>query len=64
MVGGIFCDLEKVFDCINHKILLSKLEFYDIKGKAKLWFKSYFTNRYQKSQIMNLTKIIFLHRKK
>jgi hypothetical protein len=39
MVGGIFCDQEKAFDCINHKILLSKLEFYDIKGKAKLWFK-------------------------
>ena len=47
MVGGIFCDLEKAFDCINHKILLSKLEFYDIKGKTKLWFKSYFTNKYQ-----------------
>jgi len=47
MVGGIFCHLEKVFVCINHKILLSKLEFCDIKRKAKLWFKSYFTNKYQ-----------------
>ena len=33
MVGGIFCYLQKVFNCINHKILLSKLEFYGVKEK-------------------------------
>jgi len=53
MVGGIFYDLEKTFECTNHKILLSKLEFCGLKGKAKLWFESYFSNRYQRVLITN-----------
>jgi hypothetical protein len=52
-IGGIFCDLEKAFDCVNDKILLSELEFYGVKGKAKLWFESYFSNRYQRVLITN-----------
>jgi hypothetical protein len=50
-VGGIFFDLEKAFDCLNHEILKSKLQFYGITGKTKSWLETYFTNRYQRVKL-------------
>jgi len=48
IVGGIFCDLPKAFDCINHAILLEKMKFYGVSGKFYNLIKSYLDGRYQK----------------
>ena len=47
-VGGIFCHLEKAFDCVNHEILVDKLQFYRIKGKFLVLMQSYLRGSYQK----------------
>ena len=45
---GIFFDLAKAFDTVNHKILLKKLENYGIRGLQLEWFKNYLSNRQQR----------------
>jgi hypothetical protein len=52
-VGGIFCELEKAFSCVNHDIFLSKLELYGVVGKFNTLITSYLKDRYQKMVIDN-----------
>jgi hypothetical protein len=52
-VRGIFYDLTTAFDYVNHNILLYKLEFYSITGRANNLIKSYLNDRYQSVLIKN-----------
>ena len=61
-VGGIFCDLEKAFDFVNHEILLVQLQFYGIPYVTEVCFRCYVRNRRQKVEVTspNSTKKFFL----
>ena len=52
-VGRLFCDLQKTFHCVNHDVLLAKLEFYGISGTANKLLRSYIKNMYQRVVIMD-----------
>ena len=48
---GVFTDLQKAFDTVDHNILLSKLCCYGVKGTPHQWFKSYLIGKQQYTTI-------------
>ena len=44
---GVFIDLSKVFDTVDHNVLLKKLEIYGISGIHLQWFRNYLSNKKQ-----------------
>jgi len=59
MLEGIFCNLERVFDCVNHEVLLSQSELCGIAGNLHALIRPYLSGRYQR--VLRNTKIMYLH---
>ena len=54
---GVFIDLSKAFDTLNHHKLLCKMDKYGIRGPTLQWFKSYLDNRSMRVKcISNITR--------
>ena len=51
ITAGIFLDLSKAFDALDHQVLFQKLEYYGIRGPALQRIKRNLTNRVQFVQL-------------
>lgn len=56
-VCGIFLDMSKAFDYMEHYTLLFKMERYGVRGVANDWLKSYLVDRRQMVQINRINKV-------
>ena len=52
---GVFLDLSKAFDTVNHVTFFDKLEHYGIRGLALEWVKSYFSEMKQFVEFKNMS---------
>ena len=48
---GVFIDLKKAFDTVDHNILLNKFSYYGFREIVNEWFSPYLKNRTQSTQV-------------
>ena len=52
-VGAVLTDLSKAFDCINHELLIAKLDAYGFENNALSYIYNYLTKRSQRTKVKN-----------
>jgi len=55
-----FLEITKTYDVLNHKVLLSKLNSYGIRGVANLWFESYLLHWKQCVEVNSMKQGIYV----
>ena len=53
LAGALLTDLSKAFDCLNHELLIAKLEAYGLDHDALTYIYSYLSDRKQRTKINN-----------
>ncbi|GBP28598.1 hypothetical protein EVAR_85797_1 [Eumeta japonica] len=51
---GVFCDLSKAFDYVNHEIVIRELHHFGVTGRALDLLTSYLTNRVQRIDVNDM----------
>ena len=49
--GALLTDLSKAFDCLNHELMIAKLEAYGFEHEALSYIYSYLTGRIQRTKV-------------
>ena len=57
-IDSILLDFSKAFDKVCHRILLLKLEHYDIRGRNVQWIKKFLENRTQEVAVVGVTSSV------
>ena len=58
---GLFVDLKKAFDTVNHRILINKMDYYGIRGKPFDWLIRYLNDRQQFVQYNKSKSDIYIY---